>query len=97
MLWFINSRRRSGWTTMFRTYANKEKNRMVEIVEALRREDNGQTDGGKPLEAILTQFGGGSISAKQKADKCRQEWKKTCDWIRVGVKDRVGDWMREVV
>ena len=38
-LWFINIRRRSGWTPFFRKYANSRYDFMAEIVECLQAEE----------------------------------------------------------
>ncbi|CAD6984146.1 unnamed protein product [Tilletia controversa] len=123
MLWFINMRRRSGWTSFRKVYARKDTARLDRLVSALRRQGEappaGVTDGlaslmcawnvpmvverakksnqsvAIPLSTVnpATADPTGTIRAKA----CRNAYSKMMDFISAGAKERVGDWLDEIL
>lgn len=116
VLWFINTRRRSGWTKFLRRYAQGDKTKMLELVWAL------ETSVGGTHVSRCWSSGLGSVSTSKVRDgkkerkitrmtikeympeakdyeleKMYMEWKKVVERIRFGVKERVGDWIEEVI
>lgn len=90
VLWYINCRRRSGWTTFFRRFADSDKLRMVRIVDALE-------NGSEAIDEALGLKDGSVREAGITVDGCREEFEKVKDWLSMGARERVGDWMKEVV
>lgn len=91
-LWFINGRRRSGWTTFFREYAYSDKYRMHKLIDALQRHD--RTAVQNLLPASVPQL---AADTKDIYDDCLASWKKVNDWITQTCDGEVGDWMDEIV
>ena len=104
VLWFINSRRRSGWTAFLRKHANGNKSFLMDIALILEAEQGGThsqrgwSAGGTsrlPQNTTLAQI---KPRASQKAlDQLRSDWAAIIDWVTIGVKDRVGDWVDKVI
>lgn len=117
VLWFINTRRRCGWTTFLRKYARGDKARMLELAWALEHEEGGDHDtrlwsagpsevhglhtahlrcehgavAPVPLAALVPHMDAEALA------RMRDDWHKMVDRIRYGVKERVGDWVEEVI
>lgn len=94
-LWFINSRRRSGWTHFYREFAFCDKQRMHELVEALRSNDD------QRLHSILSK-GRNDCSLdkaeiEQLSDNCKRAWVGIHNWLNQVNADDVGDWMDDVI
>ncbi|CCU98130.1 Hypothetical homeodomain transcription factor bE [Malassezia sympodialis ATCC 42132] len=116
VLWFINTRRRSGWTKFLRRYAQGDKTKMLELVWALETSVGGThasrywSSGIGPVSATKIRDGKKErkitrMTIKEympnandyELEKMYSEWKKIVERIRYGVKERVGDWVEEVI
>ncbi|WFD33575.1 hypothetical protein MCUN1_000388 [Malassezia cuniculi] len=103
MLWFINSRRRSGWTLFLRKYANGDKTMLMDIAKSLETElggthtQRGWSAGPTPRTRIpkLTELL--PEMSESRLDQMRSDWAAIVEWVTVGVKDRVGDWVDKVI
>lgn len=104
MLWFINSRRRSGWTSFLRKYANGDKTLLMEIARALENEQGGThvqrgwsagnstyTVRPTPLPDLF------SNASETMLSRLRREWADIVEWVTIGVNDRIGDWVDQVI
>lgn len=118
VLWFINTRRRSGWTSFLRKYAHGDKTRMMEIARALESDEGGTHEqrrwsaGNYAEEELAQRKERRSTSSESSSptlqdvlpelnrsqlEILRSEWTKIIEHVRIGVKERVGDWIDEVV
>ncbi|KAE8271481.1 hypothetical protein A4X09_0g844 [Tilletia walkeri] len=153
MLWFINMRRRSGWTSFYKTFARKDKAKLERLVNTLRRQGQAPPPGVKDdIAALMAAWtvpmvseeeddedddeeeqqpkGRGNKGSKAKkapasksrrsnkpitiplssqnpaladptgtlrAKACRSAYSKMMDFISAGAKERVGDWLDEVL
>lgn len=116
VLWFINSRRRSGWTRFLRKYAGNEKPKMLEIAWALEQEAGGTHEqrGWSAGLSITEACGRRSINTRSlrqglsvaevcpwaspvQLDEMRHDWSKLLEWVRFGVKERIGDWLFDLM
>lgn len=101
-LWFINARRRSGWTAWARRFAGSERARLRGIVAAIRgrrlklgpeeRHDEIEEElealilANEPLDRHLT--------ASELAGLCKAEFARILRWAQEGPSQRVGPWMQ---
>ncbi|KAE8222426.1 hypothetical protein CF319_g4378 [Tilletia indica] len=153
MLWFINMRRRSGWTSFYKTFARKDKAKLERLVNTLKRqgqapppgvkddiaalmvawtvpmvsEEEDDEDDGEEEQQQKGRANKGSKAKKAPASKsrrsnkpitiplssqnpaladptgtlrakaCRSAYSKMMDFISAGAKERVGDWLDEVL
>lgn len=94
-LWFINSRRRSGWTHFYREFSYCDKQRMEELAEALKSNDD------QRLYSILSK-GRNDCSLdkaeiEQLSDNCKRAWVGIHNWLNQVNADDIGDWMDDVI
>ncbi|WFD29459.1 hypothetical protein MSPP1_000468 [Malassezia sp. CBS 17886] len=117
ILWFINTRRRSGWTTFLRKYAHGDKARLVQLAWALECDQGGTHEerhwsAGSTASESASRAAGRQRGKSEKQlslswvcgnltpaalEQMRDEWAGVVERIRVGSKDRIGDWMDEVI
>lgn len=116
VLWFINTRRRSGWTNFLRSYANNDKGVLLEIAWALQYERGGTHESREwSAGPSIIDGGYGAINLSsdhseeytlrdvfpQATDRflhdLRKSWETIVERIKVGAKDRVGEWVNEVM
>lgn len=104
MLWFINSRRRSGWTAFLRQHANGDKGLLMDIALTLEAEQGGThqqrgwSAGGTPRMPLNTTLSQLKPKASHKAlDQLRSDWAAIIEWVTVGIKDRIGEWVDKVI
>jgi hypothetical protein len=104
VLWFINARRRSGWTDFFRKFAWSDKARMSALVDALSvsASDRAVVEDATPaLRPLLTLSKEGR--ARKKADieadlvACKAGFAKLIDWVHQTAREKVGDWLDVVL
>lgn len=100
-LWFINSRRRSGWTAWARRFAGSDQNRIRAIVSTIQGRELPRCDlgDGEELEDNLEEL----VVYNSAADKhmpraqlaalCKEEFTRVAEWIQQGPTERIGDWM----
>ena len=119
VLWFINTRRRCGWTSFLRKYANGNKDTMADIAWALQEEQGGThetrawsagpTKAATPKTTARSAKEANILPAKKglpavlphisedTAVAMRTEWEQMVERVRYGIKERIGDWMDEVI
>lgn len=105
-LWFINARRRSGWTAWARRFANSDKTRLRAIVAAIQGKNLDWSDSEvkredfeDSLEELVEAHDvkDRQLTKTELAELCRSEFLKVTEWIEQGSKEKVGDWMDKVV
>lgn len=105
-LWFINARRRSGWTNWARRFACSDRVRLRAIVAAIQgrsckrypdTEENEEVE--ERLEELIlaTEELDRHLTKDELADLCRREFSKIVQWAQQGASQRVGDWMDSLV
>ncbi|PWN45733.1 hypothetical protein IE81DRAFT_285315, partial [Ceraceosorus guamensis] len=97
-LWFINARRRSGWTEFYRQFAYGEKDRMRILIQALEKDRSAES---KHLHEMFAIDHKGRRATFMKVNKdvkdCIAAFERMLSWIHQGGQDRVGDWLDEVL
>lgn len=101
-LWFINSRRRSQWTSLFRQFAQSDKLTMKKLMDHLLEEEDVARPGRNlALESILEVDAKGircnQIELSKRVEDCRELFSSLMEWLRQKPKEKVGDWMDEVI
>lgn len=117
VLWFINTRRRSGWTSFLRYYARGDKLKLFELAWAIQHEEGGTHDS-RQWSVGLTRHASSATHRPEKPDAVsarqyihallphlsdgaihtmRVEWSHIADRVRIGAKERVGEWIDEVI
>ena len=122
VLWFINTRRRSGWTAFLRHYARGDKVKLFNLAQAIENEEGGthetrqwsaghaitltpasavqankpmlsdpNTSSGLSLQSLLPNMDDIARRAM------KREWSNIVDRVRIGAKERIGDWVDEVI
>lgn len=113
VLWFINTRRRSGWTRFLRSYAGDDKAKMLQIAWALQNEEpdedriwyagplfvqgmphrvrDGRTVHPRSLRHVFPE------ASERFLNDLRSDWYAVVERVKIGVKERVGDWIDEVL
>ena len=97
--WFINARRRSGWTDIMKCYARNEKTRMQELVKIKMSTSDHSTSSAHSalaLDKILSENLERPLTAADKKH-FEDEWSSMISYIKYGVKDKVGDWLQHIV
>ena len=117
VLWFINTRRRSGWTSFLRCYARGDKTKLLELAWAIQNEEGGTHETRHWSAGNLRDLPAGSrrsiqsdTSSAQRHIRTllpnlnddaictmRREWSRIADRVRIGAKERVGEWVEEVI
>nr|WJN24844.1 homeodomain transcription factor bE [Tranzscheliella williamsii] len=102
-LWFINARRRSGWSSIMQRYAQNDRKRMKALIEAKMYEvglplrgQPGSFEGSNVSVDMLLRDNLGELTESVKA-AFEDDWTSMVSWIKYGVKDKVGDWIRDIV
>lgn len=101
-LWFINGRRRSGWTAFFRTFALSDTKRMQQLVDIFRRDTQENKVSDLELSRVLAldKFGRVQLSGfhlEQHIRSCRENWSRMMAWLQQPNAEEVGDWMDRIV
>lgn len=102
-LWFINARRRSGWSNILRKYARGDRSRMKALVKSKMVSSSlsaplqaGQLPVMHSLHDNLSDNLGLPLTAADKKE-FEEEWDSMISWIRYGVKEKVGEWVYDLV
>ncbi|KAJ1602597.1 hypothetical protein NDA14_006897 [Ustilago hordei] len=101
-LWFINARRRSGWSQIVRKFARNDRNRMKLLVQAKMltsdpsaRSIATQSSLVRNLDDLLRENLGHLTPADK--EEFEDDWNSMISWIKYGVKEKVGDWVYDLV
>nr|DBA11483.1 TPA_inf: bE [Pseudozyma hubeiensis] len=102
-LWFINARRRSGWSHILKKFAREDRSRMKRLVRAKLNTSDLSTSpsptfGHLPLtldDILRDNLGRPLTSADKKVFE--DDWASMISWIKYGVKGKVGDWVYDLV
>ncbi|WFC98192.1 hypothetical protein MYAM1_000916 [Malassezia yamatoensis] len=116
VLWFINTRRRSGWTTFLRSYAKGDKAMLLEIAWALQHEQGGTHEqrcwsaGPRTVDGVTRQLMCSQArqntftlrdlfpeASERFLNELRSDWVQIVERIKVGAKDKIGDWVNDVI
>nr|WJN24830.1 homeodomain transcription factor bE [Farysia itapuensis] len=101
-LWYINARRRSGWSHILGKYARNDRKRMKALMQARMLEDHLpirsplDASAGVDVKSLLRDNLGPTytISSQQ---EFKDDWDAMLSWIRYGVKDKVSNWIQDIV
>lgn len=101
-LWFINARRRSGWSHILKKFAREDRSRMKRLVRAKLSSSNQSTPPSltseKPsddLDVVLSDNLGRPLTLADK-QQFEDDWASMISWIKYGVKEKVGDWVYDL-
>ncbi|SYW83556.1 probable b mating type locus, bE1 allele [Ustilago bromivora] len=101
-LWFINARRRSGWSQIVRKFARNDRNRMKLLVQAkmLASDPSARAIATQSslvgnLDDLLRENLGDLTPADK--EEFEDDWNSMISWIKYGVKEKVGDWVYDLV
>lgn len=101
-LWFINARRRSGWSSILRKFARNDRARMQLLCQIKMQDTNLPFRSPTHPEAlhhtlddVLQNNLGRPVTALDKKE-FEAEWSTMISWIRFGVKEQVRGWMHEL-
>lgn len=101
-LWFINARRRSGWSSILRKFARNDRSRMKLLVQTKMLSSNLPISK-DPLPSIrkhkvddVLRDNLGRLTPEDKKE-FEDDWASMISWIRYGVKEKVGDWVYDLV
>ncbi|KAJ1027974.1 hypothetical protein NDA13_003426 [Ustilago tritici] len=101
-LWFINARRRSGWSQIVRKFARNDRNRMKLLVQAkmLASDPSARAIATQSslvgnLDDLLRENLGHLTPADK--EEFEDNWNSMISWIKYGVKEKVGDWVYDLV
>nr|P22020.1 RecName: Full=Mating-type locus allele B6 protein [Ustilago maydis]CAA37870.1 b6 polypeptide [Ustilago maydis]CAA38002.1 b6 polypeptide [Ustilago maydis] len=101
-LWFINARRRSGWSHILKKFAREDRSRMKHLVRAKLSSSNQSTPPSltseKPsddLDVVLSDNLGRPLTLADK-QQFEDDWASMISWIKYGVKEKVGDWVYDL-
>nr|DBA11481.1 TPA_inf: bE [Pseudozyma hubeiensis] len=102
-LWFINARRRSGWSHILKRFAREDRSRMKRLVQAKLHAPGSSahlsiSSGLLPftLDDILRDNLGRPLTPADKK-QFEDDWASMISWIKYGVKEKVGDWVYDLV
>lgn len=102
-LWFINARRRSGWSTIMQRFARNDRKRMQLLVQAKMLATNLpirttplRTVLHHKVEDVLSDNLGHQLSTAEKKE-FEDDWASMISWIKYGVKEKVGSWVHDLV
>nr|DBA11491.1 TPA_inf: bE [Testicularia cyperi] len=102
-LWYINARRRSGWSSILRKYARNDRQLMKPLIQAKMMQEglpvrallSGELDTAHAVHALLRK-NLGKVNDKIQKD-FHDDFTSMISWIRYGVRDKTGDWVQDVV
>lgn len=101
-LWFINARRRSGWSHILKKFAREDRSRMKHLVRAKLSSSNQSTPPSPTseypsnnLDGVLSDNLGRPLTLADK-QQFEDEWASMISWIKYGVKEKVGDWVYDL-
>nr|WJN24834.1 homeodomain transcription factor bE [Pseudozyma flocculosa] len=97
--WFINARRRSGWSDIMKHFARNEKQLMKLLVQTNFSSSDHLPNSTHPtltLDELLSKNLGRPLTAADKK-KFEDDWASMISWIKYGVRDKVGDWIHQLV
>nr|WJN24832.1 homeodomain transcription factor bE [Moesziomyces parantarcticus] len=101
-LWFINARRRSGWSNILRKFARNDRQRMRLLMQTQMDACN-MTSSHGPSPAVLVHSVDDvlrdNLGRLTDADKkeFEDDWTSMISWLKYGVKEKVGDWVYDIV
>ncbi|CBQ67986.1 homeodomain transcription factor bE2 [Sporisorium reilianum SRZ2] len=100
-LWFINARRRSGWTHILRKFARGDRSRMKVLVQTKMASSGllAPVPSGTlacSLDGVLSDNLGRPLTAADKKE-FEEDWDSMLSWIKYGVKEKVGEWVYDLV
>nr|WJN24838.1 homeodomain transcription factor bE [Pseudozyma thailandica] len=102
-LWFINARRRSGWSDIMKKFARGDRSRMKLLMQSkmvtcnLSIRERPLPDALKHnLDDVLRDNMGGKFTAAEKKE-FEDDWNSMISWIKYGVKEKVGSWVYDLV
>nr|WJN24842.1 homeodomain transcription factor bE [Sporisorium sorghi] len=101
-LWFINARRRSGWSHILRKYARNDRSRMKVLVQTKMISCGLSAPSylGPQLTHSVDDILRDNLDRPlTQADKkeFEEDWDSMISWIKYGVKEKVGDWVYDLV
>lgn len=101
-LWFINARRRSGWSHILKKFAREDRSRMKRLVRAKLSSSNQSTPPSPTseypsnnLDDFLSDNLGRPLTPADK-QQFEDDWASMISWIKYGVKEKVGDWVYDL-
>lgn len=101
-LWFINARRRSGWSHILKKFAREDRSRMKHLVRAKLSSSNQSTPPSSTsdslsnnLDDVLSDNLGRPLTPVDK-QQFEDDWASMISWIKYGVKEKVGDWVYDL-
>nr|DBA11477.1 TPA_inf: bE [Moesziomyces antarcticus] len=101
-LWFINARRRSGWSSILRKFARNDRQRMSLLMQTKMDACNmGSPHERSPailvhsVDDVLRDNLGRLTNADKK--EFEDDWTSMISWLKYGVKEKVGDWVYDIV
>nr|AGZ84326.1 DNA-binding protein b4 [Ustilago maydis] len=101
-LWFINARRRSGWSHILKKFAREDRSRMKRLVRAKLSSSNQSTPPSptseypsNDLDDFLSDNLGRPLTPADK-QQFEDDWASMISWIKYGVKEKVGDWVYDL-
>nr|ANB43490.1 b mating type protein [Ustilago esculenta]QBH70115.1 homeodomain transcription factor bE1 [Ustilago esculenta] len=102
-LWFINARRRSGWSHILRKFACNDRNRMRLLIQT-KLVSSDLPIRTEPLRSVLThklddvlrENLGRQLTAEDKK-AFEDDWASMISWIKYGVKEKIGSWVHDLV
>jgi hypothetical protein len=101
-LWFINARRRSGWSSILRKFARNDRQRMSLLLQTKMDACNmGSPHERSPailvhsVDDVLRDNLGRLTDADKK--EFEDDWTSMVSWLKYGFKEKVGDWVYDIV
>ena len=101
-LWFINARRRSGWSSILRKFARNDRNRMKLLMQTkllcsnfpIRNDPLPSALTHKVVDLLRDNLGRLTPDDEKEFEDL---WASMISWIKYGVKEKVGDWVYDLV
>ncbi|GAC73813.1 hypothetical protein PANT_9d00281 [Moesziomyces antarcticus T-34] len=101
-LWFINARRRSGWSSILRKFARNDRQRMSLLMQTKMDACNMSSQHERSpailvhsVDDVLRDNLGRLTDADKK--EFEDDWTSMISWLKYGVKEKVGDWVYDIV
>nr|CAI59744.1 homeodomain transcription factor bE5 [Sporisorium reilianum] len=100
-LWFINARRRSGWTHILRKFARGDRSRMKVLIQTKMFSSGllAPVPSGTLAYSLDNVLSDNLRRPLTPADKTEfeEDWDSMLSWIKYGVKEKVGEWVYDLV